>query len=282
MNEVHAQPRAEASRVAEEEQRLAVLHRPGRRLSLAGAVRDAATRGEMHLVFQPVFDLVRSEVVAVEARPRWDSPEFGEVSHAEFMAIAEETGAIVALGAWMLRESCEVLAAVTAEIGRPLELGVKVTAPQLAIPGFARSVRQMLAHAAFRAAELTIETPETALMAPDAASAATLRELEALGVRTVLDDFGTGFSSLAWLRHHPHHGIKIDSGLIRGLPGNVADRAMVAAVIAMARTLGCTVTAQGVDTEMALDALRALGCARAQGRLLAPPVAAGELAALVR
>ena len=103
-----------------------------------------------------------------------------------------------------------------------------------------------------------------------------------LGVRIVLDDFGTGFSSLAWLRDHPQYGIKIDDDLIRSLPGNAADHAMVAAVIGMARALGCTVTARGVDTEMQLDALRALGCPRAQGFMLAPPVRAGELAALVR
>ena len=118
-------------------------------------------------------------------------------------------------------------------------------------------------------------------MAPDAVTARTLRDLEALGMRIVLDDFGTGYASLAWLKDHPHYGVKIDRGLVAGLPGNAGDQAMIAAVIGMARALGGTVTAEGVETEAQLGALRALGCGRAQGSLLAAPVRADGLAALV-
>ena len=256
--------------------------RSGRRMSLASELRHAEMRGEMSLVFEPVFDLARSEVVALEARPRWSSPKFGDVSPAEFLPLAEDCGAIVQLGAWMLRESCETLAAMTAQGGRPLELGVDVTAQQVAQPGFAQSVHQTLHHAEFPEHRLTLEITETALTLPPAASARTLRDLESLGVGIVLDDFGTGHSSLRWLRDHPHHGIKIDSSLVSALPDDVAVQAMVAAVIGMARSLGCTVTAEGVETDCQLDALRALGCDRAQGPALAPPAPAGELAALLR
>jgi EAL domain-containing protein (putative c-di-GMP-specific phosphodiesterase class I) len=151
----------------------------------------------------------------------------------------------------------------------------------VARPGFAQSVHQTLYHAEFSEDELTLEITETALTLPHATSARTLRELESLGVGIVLDDFGAGHSSLSRLKDHPHHGIKIDAGLVSGLPGDVGARAMAAAVIGMAKALGCIVTAQGVETTRQLDALRALGCERAQGPLLAAAVPADELAALL-
>ena len=256
--------------------------RSPRRLSLARELRDAEMRGEMSLLFQPVFELAGSRVVAVEALVSWSSPALGEVSPTEFLAVAEDSGAIVGLGAWMLRESCEKLAEVSAQTGRCLELGVNVTAQQVAKPGFAHSVHQTLKHAEFPAELLTLEITEAGLTAPDAVSARNLRELEELGVRIVLDDAGAGDSSLGWLKDHPDHGIKIDSDLVRGLPGDLGDRAIVAALIGMARALDATITAQGVETETQLDALRTLGCERAQGLLLARAVPADELAPLLR
>jgi diguanylate cyclase (GGDEF)-like protein len=256
--------------------------RIGRRQSLAHELRDAEMRGEMHLVFQPVFDLACSEIVSVEALLRWTSPTFGEISPNEFIPIAEDTGTIVPLGAWVLRESCETLARIIEQTGRSLELGVNVSALQLARPAFAKTVRQTLAHAEFPAEKLTLEITETALMQPNAATNRTMRELERLGIRIVLDDFGTGYSSLSWLKHHPFHGIKIDRSFVKGLPGDVADRAVVAAVVGIAGALGCPVTAEGVETQAQLDAVRALNCARGQGFLLARPTSADDLALLLR
>lgn len=182
----------------------------------------------------------------------------------------------------MLRESCETLARISEQIGRPLELGVNVSAHQLARPGFAKSVQQTLAHAEFPAELLTLEIMETALMQPNAVTTRALRELESLGVRIVLDDFGTGYSSFSWLKQHSLHGIKIDRSFVSGLPEDLGDRAIVTAVIGIAGALGCTVTAEGVETPAQLDALQALGCERAQGFLLARPAPADELATLVR
>jgi diguanylate cyclase (GGDEF)-like protein len=252
-----------------------------RRLSLARALRGAELRDEMSLVFQPVFELASSDVVAVEALLRWSSPEFGEVSPAAFIAIAESTGAILPLGAWVLREGCETLARVAEQAGRRLELAVNVSVHQLAKPGFARAVYQTLRHAELAAELLTLEVTETALMHPDANSARTLAELEALGVRIVLDDFGTGYSSLTWLKDHPVHGIKIDRSFVTDLPGDPASRGIVESVIGMAKALDCTVTAEGVETKAQLDALQALGCERVQGFLLARPAPIDEIAALV-
>ncbi|MBV9472558.1 MAG: EAL domain-containing protein [Solirubrobacterales bacterium] len=253
--------------------------RTGRRLALARELRGAEMRGEMRLVFQPVTDLATSETVAVEALLRWSSPSLGEVSPAEFIPVAEDMGAIIPIGAWVLRESCETMARVNAQLGRSLELGVNVSAHQIANPGFALSVQQTLHHAEFPAELLTLEITETALMRPDTVTARTLHELEALGVRIVLDDFGTGFSSLCWLKDHPLDAIKVDQSFVAGLPDDPRDRAIVAAVIEMAKALGCTVTAEGVETDGQLTALRALDCERVQGFLLARPAPIEQLTA---
>jgi EAL domain-containing protein (putative c-di-GMP-specific phosphodiesterase class I) len=170
---------------------------------------------------------------------------------------------------------------IAEQIGYPLELAVNVSAHQLAKPGFAQAVHQTLAHAEFPATLLTLEITETALMRPDAVTARTLRELESFGVQIALDDFGTGYSSLTWLKQHPIHGIKIDRSFVTGLPNDVVNHAIVAAVIGMSRALGCIVTAEGVETETQLDALRALDCERVQGFPLARPVPIDELATLL-
>lgn len=253
----------------------------GRHLALARLLKGAETRGEMRVVFQPVFDTADARVVAAEALLRWNSPSFGEVTPGEFIPIAEDSGAIVRLGAWVLRESCETLARIIEEAGRPIELSVNVSPRQLGRAGFAKSVGQILSHTRLPAELLTLEITETALLRPDAVTERTLSDLAALGVRIVLDDFGTGYSSLAWLKHHPLDAIKIDRSFVSGLPDDPRDEAVVAGVIGISRSLGCTVTAEGVETEEQLDALRALGCERIQGFLLARPLPANQLTALL-
>lgn len=255
--------------------------RTGRHLVLARELGDALARDEMRLVFQPVFDAADSEIVAVEALLRWNSRKFGEVAPAEFIPVAEETGAIVTLGAWVLRESCETIVSINRETGRALELGVNVSPHQIVRAGFARAVRQTLVHAELPANLLTLEITESALLAPDPVMLRTLLELEELGVRIVLDDLGTAGSSLAWLRRHPLHAIKIDRSFVSGLPGDVRDEAVVAGVIGISKALGATVTAEGVETEEQLEALRALGCERIQGFLLARPLAPEALTELL-
>jgi EAL domain-containing protein (putative c-di-GMP-specific phosphodiesterase class I) len=235
----------------------------------------------MRLVFHPVLALPALEIVGVEALLRWTSPTFGEVAPAEFVPIAEETGAIVPIGTWVLRESCEMMARAS-EPGRPLELNVNVSARQVSDPDFALWVRQTLAHAEFPADKLGLEITETSLLRPNAVTARNLRELAALGVRIVLDDFGTGYSSLSWLKQHPFSAIKIDGSFIDGLAGNRADYAIVAAVIGMAKAIGCTVIAEAVESEHQLTVLRELDCPRAQGFLFSLPVPAEELGALLR
>jgi diguanylate cyclase (GGDEF)-like protein len=253
----------------------------GRRLALVRELRDAEMRGELGLVFQPVFHLESGALAGVEALARWNSPALGQVAPDEFIPVAEDTGLIVPIGSWVLRESCETMHRIQAQAGRPLELSVNVSAGQLANPGFARSVQQTLAHAEFPADQLVLEVTETSLVTSDTVAAHTLRELESQGIRIALDDFGTGNSSLAWLKEHPLDAIKIDRSFVAGLAGDSRDQAIVASLISLARALGCAVTAEGVETEDQLIALRLLDCERVQGFLLAYPLPADELAELL-
>jgi diguanylate cyclase (GGDEF)-like protein len=253
-----------------------------RRLVMTRALHGAEMRGEMRLVFQPVFDLKQGDMVGVEAQLRWRHPEFGEVSPAEFIPVAEDSNAIIPLGAWVLRESCEVIAALSEQMGHRLELSVNASARQLARPGFANTVRQIIAHARFPAELLTLEVTETTLIGSDAATAPNLQELESLGVGIVLADFGTGYSSLSLLKHHPVRGIKIDRTFIAGLPDDRINHAIVGGVVSMARGMSCTVTADGIESTPQRDALRALDCERGQGFLLARPMAAEALAESLR
>ncbi len=253
----------------------------GRRLALVRELRGAEMRGELGLVFQPVFELESGDLAGVEALVRWNSPALGPVSPVEFIPIAEETGMIVPIGSWVLRESCEAIHRITARTGQHLELSVNVSAHQLSNPGFAQSVRKTLAHAEFPADRLVLEITETALVRAGTVAAHTLHDLEAHGIRIALDDFGTGYSSMSWLKEHPLDAIKIDRSFVSGLAGDPRDQAIVASLISLARALGCAVTAEGVETEDQLLALRLLECERVQGFLLARPMPAEELQALL-
>jgi EAL domain-containing protein (putative c-di-GMP-specific phosphodiesterase class I) len=243
---------------------------------MARALRGAEARGEMHLVYQPVISLPARTVIGVEALLRWDSPTLGSVAPGEFIPIAEDSGSILQIGAWVLWESCQALADL-AKAGHRLELGVNVSARQLSQPDFPLWVRQTLSHAQFSAANLSLELTETSLLRPDSVSIGNVRALEKMGVRVALDDFGTGYSSLTWLRDHPFGSIKIDRSFVRGIHEQESSRAIVAAIIRMAKDLGCTVTAEGVETEAQLHILEELGCDHAQGFLIARPVSIATL-----
>jgi diguanylate cyclase (GGDEF)-like protein len=252
----------------------------GRRLKLARELSGAETRGELHLVYQPIVSLPDRRTIGVEALLRWTSPEFGDVGPAEFIPIAENAGSIVQIGAWALRESCEAITRL-ASVAPALELSVNVSAGQLAHPDFPVWVRQTLAHAEFSPARLILDVIDGSLVPAEQTVARNLQELAALGVRIALDDLGAGRLSLSWLLGGVVQAVKIDPCLIGGLDLD-RDRAVVGALIGMARDLGCTVTAEGVETEQQLDALQALHCDRAQGFLLARPVSAEDLPGLLR
>ena len=238
-----------------------------RRVQIARALRGAETRGEMHLVYQPIIALATGQTVAVEALLRWTSPEVGYVEPAEFIPVAEDTGSILPIGAWVLLHACESTAALAT---RGLDLHVNVSAVQVTNPDFATWVRQTLTHAQYPADRLVLEITDTTVTRDDEAALTNLRDLAALGVRIALDDVGVGHLSLEWLYDGLLAALKLDRILIARL-GTERGRAIAAGVIATAHGAGCTVSAEGVETDDELQHLQALQCNTAQGFRIAIP-----------
>jgi EAL domain-containing protein (putative c-di-GMP-specific phosphodiesterase class I) len=249
----------------------------GRRLEVEAALRGALDRGELHLVAQPLAAFDTGGVLAVETLLRWTHPTLGVVGPDEFIPIAEETGVIDAIGAWVLREACAATARLTAATGLALTVGVNVSPRQLRHPAFLAAVDQALADSGLEGPTLVVEITETALLGSDPATAHAIMALRERGVHLVLDDFGTGFSSLSMLKEQPIDGIKIDRSFVAGLPEDTSSGAIVAAVVGMAHALGRTVTAEGIETSEQLAFLKALGCDLAQGYLVSRPQAFADL-----
>jgi diguanylate cyclase (GGDEF)-like protein/PAS domain S-box-containing protein len=233
----------------------------------------ALERSEFHLVYQPIVRLHTGRVTGVEALLRWDHPERGVVSPAGFMADAEESGLIHAMGTWVLRQAvadAERLQAAQPD-GAPLMLSVNLSARQLADPNFADAVRGILAGSRVNPGTVYLEVGESSVMDDVEGAAQVLHQLRATGVRMTIDDFGTGFSSLLHLNRFPIDFIKVDRSFVNTLEQSTGSANIVTAVIAMAHALGLPAIAEGVETDVQLYSLRRLGCDYAQGYLFARP-----------
>ncbi len=237
-----------------------------RRLVLERELRGALDRDELRVVFQPIIRLSDGRVDGVEALLRWDSHRLGSVPPADFIPVAEETGLIAPIGDWVLRTACRAVAAYDG-----LRVNVNLSPRQLADPALPGVVAEALQVTGLTPDRLALELTETALLRADEATTAALVALEELGVELGLDDFGTGFSSLATLKEHPVHALKIDRMFVAGLGADAGDRAIVEAVIGMAHGMARPVTAEGVEHEGHLAILKDLGCDYAQGYLLGRP-----------
>jgi diguanylate cyclase (GGDEF)-like protein len=256
------------------------LHtRLGERLALEQDLRAALDAGDFFLEYQPKVDLATGMTTEVEALVRWRHATRGIVPPGEFIPLAEDTGLIVRLGEWVLREACRQ-ARVWADAGRPLRVAVNLSAQQVARTDVVALTRAVLEETGLDASLLELEITESLLVANVTRAAEVLGELRALGVRIALDDFGTGYSSLSYLRLLPVDVVKIDRSFMRGLGTDGAGDAVVNAVLAMARGLSLAVVAEGVETEDQLAYLRARGCDRAQGFLFARPLSPAQLAEL--
>ena len=250
----------------------------------AGELRDAIARGELHLLYQPVFDLRTERLHGAEALVRWQHPVRGPVSPASFIPVAERSGLIVPLGAWVLREACRTLARWRAEHpGGAIEaINVNVAVRQLREADFAATVAAVLAETGLAPGNLVLEVTESAVVDGPQVNQ-TLEQLHDLGVQLALDDFGTGQSSLSLLRAFPANVIKLDKSFVDGIAAG-ADRgrhAIAAAVAQLADNLGLKAVAEGIETRDQLNRLRDLGFPYGQGFLLARPMPAGECAALM-
>ncbi len=239
--------------------------------------------GRLWVAYQPYYRLPGRQIAGVEALARWDHPERGSISPAEFIPIAEESGLVVPLGARVLRAACEQVARWRRETGHHgLRLTVNVSARQMATPDFVETVQDALLASGLHPDSLGLEITERLLLAETPGTALTIELLQAFGVRLLLDDFGTGYSSLRYLQRFPLDGLKVDRSVVAGLgESGEGDGAIVEAIVGMARALGMSVIPEGVETEGQLQRLAGLGCDHVQGFLLSRPLGAEQLAELL-
>jgi predicted signal transduction protein with EAL and GGDEF domain len=250
------------------------------RLSVEHGLRTALSQGHLRVHYQPLVTVAGGRIVGAEALVRWDDPERGLVLPDHFIPVAEDSGLIVPIGAWVLAEACRQGRAWRDQVGpgEPFELSVNLSARQLFHADLVDTVAWSLADADVEAGDVSVclEVTESVVMEQPEASARVLRALKDLGVRVGLDDFGTGYSSLAYLRQFPFDILKIDRAFVAGVTTGDEDRAIVRTIVELARALGLTVVAEGVETPEQLGVLRELGCELAQGYLFARPLPAGE------
>jgi EAL domain-containing protein (putative c-di-GMP-specific phosphodiesterase class I) len=221
---------------------------------------------------------------AAEALVRWQHPERGLLPPGEFIPIAEESALILQIGAWTLREACQQAHRWRALFGdrAPLPISVNVSARQLSQAELPEIIRRVLTDTGLSAGDLAIEVTETALIEDSSVPAATLRELNTLGVKILLDDFGTGYSSLSHLGRFPIDALKIDRSFVMHLGAVGDDHAIVRAIAAMAQALALEVVAEGVETAAQAAEAHALGCGSAQGYYFARPAPPNEIESLIR
>jgi diguanylate cyclase (GGDEF)-like protein len=251
------------------------------RLELESALRSAVCRREFVLHYQPKVSFVNGHIVSVEALVRWNHPTRGLVPPGDFIPLAEETGLILPIGAWVLNEACRQLHDWHAAGLTHLRMAVNLSAQQFREKNLLDVVRKALADASLEPRFLEIELTETAVMQDAGHSAAILRSLSELGVRISVDDFGTGYSSLSYLQRFPLNKVKIDRSFVREIVRSHGDSEIVRAIVSLAHSLQLAVIAEGVETKEQLDFLNRIGCDQYQGYFCSPPVPPAELEALV-
>ncbi len=250
------------------------------RMRLDHAMRLALAQDRFRLHYQPQVDLQSGEVVGAEALIRWRDPERGEISPAEFIPVAEESGFIVAIGDWVLKRAV-AQAAAWADAGLWIPVSVNVSALQFRQPGFVDGVAAVLRAAGLQPQWLELELTESILIQDAPEAMLRLQALAQLGVQLAIDDFGTGYSSLAYLKRFPIGRLKIDRSFVSGLPAEESDVAIVQAIVHMGRALRLQIVAEGVETDAQRAFLQATGCDLFQGYLYAPALDAAAFQARV-
>jgi diguanylate cyclase (GGDEF)-like protein len=236
-------------------------------------LRQAIDNKELELHYQPSLNLKLGTIRGVEALMRWRHPTKGLISPIHFIPVAEETGLIVPIGAWAIKTACLQVKTWSAD----LKVAVNVSSMQFRSGNLVPTVRNIVADTDFPPERLELEITESVLMQDSQATIDTLHELRALGIKIAMDDFGTGFSSLSYLRSFPLDKIKIDRSFVKDLGASSGDEVIIRSVIEIAKTLNMTTTAEGVETSKQLNQLRDLGCDEAQGYCLSKPLAIDQL-----
>jgi len=252
------------------------------RLAMENSLRKALERSELQLYYQPQVDLETGKISGMEALLRWQHPELGMVSPAQFIPLAEETGLIVPIGEWVLREACRQNKAWQDAGMARMRVSVNLSARQFQQQDIVEMTEAALQESGLTADCLELELTESYIMQNPEAAISTLKRLEEMGVFLSVDDFGTGYSSLSYLRRFPIDCLKIDQSFVRDIPGNSDAVAIVSAIVAMARSLMLELVAEGVETQEQLDYLKQLQCNRMQGYLFSRPISAREFEKLVK
>jgi EAL domain-containing protein (putative c-di-GMP-specific phosphodiesterase class I) len=244
-------------------------------------LRHAIERQEFVLHYLPKIDLATGVIVGVEALIRWQHPQRGLVPPHQFIPIAEETGLIVPIGRWVLREACHQ-ARVWQDAGLPVvRMATNLSTAELRSSSFVPGVRAILTETGLQPGVLELELTETFLMQDSKSTAAVLDALKDLGAQLALDDFGTGYSSLSYLKRFPIDTLKIDQSFVRDITSDAGDASIVRAVIAMGKSLHMTVVAEGVETREQLLFLREHACPEGEGYYFSRPVLAEDFARML-
>ena len=247
------------------------------RLDLLDDIRTAIEHDELRLYYQPIVDLRTSEVVAMEALLRWNHPRRGFLEPGAFLPLVEQTGLMVAIGRWVLRQACsEARTWPVTRGGPPLRVTVNISTRQLDRPNFVDEVLRVLEETGLEPRRLELELTESVLMEHAGEAESMLRSLKQTGISVAIDDFGTGYSSLGYLERLPVDRLKIDRSFLATAAPGTSSGAIVQAIVALARELHIGVVAEGVDTEDKVAFLRSLGCSYAQGYYFARPLPAKE------
>jgi diguanylate cyclase (GGDEF)-like protein len=252
------------------------------RLALEADLRRAIEAAQLELHYQPKVDIPTGRIRSAEALIRWRHPTRGLVPPGDFISIAEETGLIVDIGEWVLREACRQMREWLDAGMSPVRIAVNLSAKQFRHADLAAIVRSALEMAQLQPGYLELELTESAVMQDPEKSAATLQKLSTMGVHISIDDFGTGYSSLSYLRRFPLDKLKIDRSFIRDLLSNPDDVSIVRAIISLAHSLRLRVVAEGVETAEQLAFLRDLGCDQYQGYFCSPAVPAAAFCDLLK
>ena len=251
------------------------------RLALENDLRRALTSHEFELFYQPQISVRTGKIAAVEALLRWRHPSKGWIGPNSFISLAEETGLIIPLGEWVLREACRQARAWQTEYGVTFPVAVNLSAAQFRHQNILQTVNRALADAGLHPSALEIELTESALMTDPEESAGVLKQLRRMGVSVAIDDFGTGYSSLSYLRRFPIDKLKIDRSFIRELTISRTDESIVRAIVSLARSVGLKVVAEGIESMEQLTFVTRLECDQWQGYHCCPPQSAERFQAML-